>query len=342
MKNAFTKTFLLLAIIAFCLILSKPGGAQSNGQVTTAILTITNITTNGATISINGHVRTWTNIVTSANNQISVTNGTNATATNLLQSFQIYPEAQVFVTPLSSNSFQLQSYPGYSLTIATNTQFTNWISWVFTTNSITNETVVRVPPSSLGTVEQSNVETGIVQWLNLQWATNAVIATNTIWSNFISGTSLAALSNYVGLVATNGTNFAQLVGQSTTNYASNQFVFATNYANTNWTPWSNIVFSALTWTTNTFNTLLKNVSYHDLGNVVGHGTNSILLTNTGPVNRIYMEDFAGALGGYSIFYRSDGSTIWIDDNVSVFGTTIRDVNNVGRIEVGDGGDHCKY
>lgn len=53
--------WLLLLIPAVC-----------RGQIITATLTLTNAVTNGFTISINGHLRTWTNYVTAANTQVQV------------------------------------------------------------------------------------------------------------------------------------------------------------------------------------------------------------------------------------------------------------------------------
>jgi hypothetical protein len=143
---------------------------------------------------------------------------------------------------------------------------------------------------------------------------------------------MAALSNYVGLIATNATNFTMAVsnelylissnwGWLETNYSSNLVYSLTNTS-------SGTVFLALTWCSNQFGALANNVNYHDLGDLTGN-TNSILLTNEGGIYRMWAQANSGGIGAEWDFYESDGSAKWMQraagstylyDNV---GTTAR-------------------
>jgi len=268
-------TFLIL-ILAFA-------GTSARAQIITAQITVTNMPTNGFTFAINGHTRTWTNNVTSAANQIptyslvgtNIVGLTNANqfATNLLIAYISYIEANVRVQMLSSNVIQFQSYPSNTLTIATNGMTLNWVSWTFTTNTISEETVVRVPTNNLGTNEQTLVANGLIGWLNSTFDTNAVISTLPQWSNFVNASSLAALSNFTLTLGTNTSNFAKTIGLNNTNFTLSIGTLLTNLETntaayiTN--TWSNVFFGYLN---GYFEPAGPGLSYLD-------GSGNIILTN---------------------------------------------------------------
>lgn len=327
------KRFLILLLLLAGLSVN----AQSN--IITATVTVTNMPTNGYTFSVNGNLRTWTNNVTSANNQIPTyqTVGTNIVglsnylqfATNLWIAYITYPETAVrSIQLISSNIIQLQSYPGQALTIATNGEPINWVTWSFTTNHTTNETVFRYPTNGLGVIEQSNASTALIGFLNSTFVTNAIISTLPQWSNFVNATSLAALSNYVGLVATNATNFTKLCGTSATNYINSVGLLLTNYSSNLVYGLTNVssgtVYLALQYFTNQFGLLQNNVNYHDLGNLTGN-TNTILLTNEGGIKRYVANANGRAVGGKSSWYESDGGTLFMED----------DLQNGGQFQIWD-------
>lgn len=336
------KRFAILILLLLCGISAD---AQSN--IITASVTVTNMPTNGYTFSVNGNVRTWTNNVTSANNQIPTyqTVGTNIVglsnylqfATNFWISYISYPETGMrSVQLISSNVIQFQTLPGQPLAIATNGEPINWVTWTFTTNHITNETVLRYPTNGLGIIEQSNAAQGLIGYLNSPYATNAVNSLLPQWSNFVSAFSLAALSNYVGLVATNATNFTKLCGTAETNYANAMGLLITNYSSNLVYGLTNVstgtVFNALTYFTNQFGLLQNNVNYHDLGNITGN-TNTILLTNEGTIKRMVANANSGTIGGLFTFYQSDGSTVWLANESS--STYIKDSAGIKRLEFDD-------
>lgn len=308
---------LLITILFLCSLMR----AEALDSYISASMTVTNIPTNGMTISVNGHVWTWTNTVTSANTQIATTNSAVNSATNLWVAFVVSPASipNIRVQMTNTNSIVLtsQSTASPALTIATNggAGAPSWIFFSYHTNFLTNETVVRVPTNGLGIVEQSNVANGLFQFLNSPYMPLPVNSLLPQWSNFVNATALAGLSNYVGLIATNGTNFALSIGLNSTNYASNLFDFSTNYANTNLLAFSNNwVKPGFTSLSNQIGALVNNVNYHDLGNLTGN-TNSILLTNEGGIYRMLAAADSGTLGGAFTFYESDGTTVWMKDSL---------------------------
>lgn len=327
----------LLSILILLLLCLTARAQTSYTQMT---LTVTNAPTNGMTVSINGHLRTWTNSVTAANNQIATTNSGNASATNYWLALISYPEANLTVAFASSNQIVLTAYAGYSLSVATNAGAgaPSWLTWTTNAVTMTNATIFRYPTNAVGGIERSNAAKSLIDYLNVTTDTNAVISTLPQWVNFVNATSLAALSNYVGLVATNATNFTistsnalrsltLQIGLNGTNYASNLVWNLTNNSP------GGYVWNALTWVTNTFGALQNNVNYHDLGNVISTGTNTILLTNTPGIYRYIAVDNGGVDGGLSEFYRSGGSKRWLINYADH--TSILDNNLTQRVEVDD-------
>ena len=92
--------------------------------IITGTLTVTNQISNGWTFSVNGHLRTITNLVSNPANQI-LTNTTEAgCATNLFNSFIAYPETSPYliISMPASNVIQFQTLSSLSpaLTFSTN------------------------------------------------------------------------------------------------------------------------------------------------------------------------------------------------------------------------------
>lgn len=189
-----------IALIFFGLILSAP--AQ---QIITATVTITNSAgvANGQTITVNGTARTWTNVVTSSANQILTATNIPQSWTNLFLAYAVTPEAGLNLFTGSSNVVQFQSFAGVSLTVSLSA---GWGILSFSTNSLTPAIVVRVPRSAIGIDEQTNVESGLIDYLNDDKATNKLgyLVTN-IWVSGVSGITNA--SGYItNLTVTKVTN----------------------------------------------------------------------------------------------------------------------------------------
>ena len=214
MKKLFTLLFLALCI-------------SSRAQIITATVTVTNAagTVNGDTIQVNGHLRTWTNNVTSANIQIQTTNSIGAAATNLFYAYVTFPEAQITVRLNGTNQILLQSYSGFPNTVIIGS---NWASVSFTTNSVTNMTVFRGFYSLVGSYEQTNTANGIVSFLGSGAITNAIPVNAPAMTNYATNgqftSTFTTLSNLVLVQATNSTNFTL----STSNSLYTEIVAATN------------------------------------------------------------------------------------------------------------------
>lgn len=177
-------------LILLTLIFSAP--AQ---QIITATITITNSagTTNGQNITVNGTLRTWTNIITSPAIQILTATNIPQSWTNLFLAYAVTPEAGLNLFTSSSNVVQFQSFAGVLLTASLSA---GWGIIAFSTNSLTPAIVVRVPRSAVGIDEQTNVESGLIDYLNDNKATNKIGYTVTnIWVSGVSG--ITNTSGYV-------------------------------------------------------------------------------------------------------------------------------------------------
>ena len=140
-------------------------------QIITATVTITNVngTANGETILINSTTRTWTNAVTTAGTQILTATNIPMAATNLFLNYAVTPEANVTVSWNSSNVINFQCYAGSGLIASISS---GWATISFSTNTLTQAISVRVPPSAVGNYEQSNVESGLAQYIHDNKGTN--------------------------------------------------------------------------------------------------------------------------------------------------------------------------
>lgn len=176
-------------ILALTLLLSLSTQAQT---IITATVTATNTagTVNGNNIVVNGTTRTFTNNVTLSASQIA--NGSNivSTATNLFLAYVIKREAGMDISALSTNAVIFHSFPGFALTV---TLGGSWGTVTFSTNTLVSSTVVRVPMSVAGNYERTNVESGLVEYLNDNKATNAIAVSAPAFSNFVA--YYAALTN---------------------------------------------------------------------------------------------------------------------------------------------------
>lgn len=327
------------------LLLFVPFHAQGQ-SITTATITVTNGASNNFSLQINGQYRYFTNTVSNAYNQILMdTNGPGGSATiagtasNVFLALVEYPQSQMtfyiptvtnantwtngtniytnYVYVPSSNQIQLVSFLGAPMSVVIGS---NWASLAYATFGTNLYTSVVVPPAGIGPVTSTNILSGLVQWLNE--STNitgvpAVVATTYIWSNFINAASLASLSNYVGLISTNATNFSIQVGTLATNYSSNILYF---YSNNIVYPQLNAMtnyFSIITNDLNSLTNLIANTpSYHDVGNTLGQGTASILMTNHVGTNRVEGWDGDTTYGSTAPFkIRSlDGAALFVQDN----------------------------
>ena len=304
---------------------------SSRAQLITAIVTVTNTagTSNGKTISVNGVLRTWTNNVTSANNQIAVTNSIGAAATNLFNAYIIYPAPNMTVQRSGTNGILLQSYNGFANVVALSS---GWATVTYTTNTVTNMTVFRGFYNQVGPYEQTNTANGIVSYLSGAAVTSSIPYYAPALLNYASNTALISLTNFALSLSTNATNYASNAVYVASNSLNAKIIAATNgigesaYHNNNYfqagsanlTNWAAI-------TTNSILSALGGLSY-----LVG---NDIILNNPNsgsPITRI-QADQAGDLK----LNFEDGTKVFQADsshNIQLF-----DHDGHSRIEIDYGG-----
>lgn len=155
--------FATLCLLAFSL--------AARADLITATVAITNAagTTNGQTITLNASVRTWTNNVYTPSAQILTNSTPTGAATNLFNHLGFAPLAGTSVSYGSSTSLVVRGFPNSALTV---TLSDGYGTVVYTTNTTTSAQVLRVPYSVESAAAQTNGATGLVDWLNLNAATN--------------------------------------------------------------------------------------------------------------------------------------------------------------------------
>lgn len=177
----------------------------------TASVTVTNATgtTNGQTITINGNVRTWTNVIIVSSTQIQATNTFILAASNLFLAYAVKPEPQTIISHPAGNVYSnvlFQSYPGYNEVI---TLSAGWGTVAFTTNTIsTNGIPVDVPYEIYGLAQRTNIASGLVKWLSLNVVTNAFTETNYAFTNFVGKTNaqtITGVKTFPAIAVTGGT-----------------------------------------------------------------------------------------------------------------------------------------
>lgn len=160
------KTLTTLFVFLFCL------AACASDRITASI-TVTNLTTNGMTFTVNGNVRTFTTNVTVSSTQVL----TNSDATGCGSKTNLFTQISLnlfsFVTPTStgSNTFQLQGACGSALIV---TASAGWASVSYSTQTCTTATSVISPFSAYPAVNtRTNTASQLVTDLN-NYDTNAI------------------------------------------------------------------------------------------------------------------------------------------------------------------------
>lgn len=198
-------------------------------------MTCTNVsgTTNGQTITVNGVVRTWTNNVTSIQTQILTNNTIAGAASNMLAAYYVVPAPNATVAPVSTNAMLLKSFPGFPMVA---TVSAGWATVTLSTNTLTNATIVRVPLAVVGNYEATNVESGLVGYLNDNRMTSVISSSAPAFANYPSligtntftGTNSFTNSSFnngtaLNLVITNGQNFGNPFRSPGAGIGSEQF-----------------------------------------------------------------------------------------------------------------------
>jgi hypothetical protein len=162
-------------IFCFCFLCCFVGSALADRI--SATIAVTNApTTNGMQIVITtsgASTRTWTSVVATASSQIA-TNATAAgSATNLFTQLVNYPPARAIPRMTSATNIVLDADNGVNLTVSFSVPAgPGYASVTYSTQTVGTAYSVRVPNTVEAATMRTNVATGIVDWANLDAATN--------------------------------------------------------------------------------------------------------------------------------------------------------------------------
>lgn len=224
------RIFILLALLLGL-------NCHAQQQIITASLTVTNSagTANTNTITLNGVTRNFTNYVANYQTSILASNSVWAATSNLFLGYILYAPNSVVVSQTTVSNVQYMSYPNAGLTMSISPGW-GTLSWF--TNSITNSIVVRVPVSSVGVYDLTNIANGLRDYLNSPAVTNAFSSSAPAFANFAQLATIQAYSlwntNFTLLTSNSLKTFALTIGNQGTNFSmvvSNYFYNLFNYYN---------------------------------------------------------------------------------------------------------------
>ena len=315
------KKIISILILIACL----SSQAQS---IITATVTITNNfvgATNGETITINGTLRTFTNVVTSAQNQIQAGTNILTTQTNLFYAYAAFPQSGFNLSRSSSNVVQFQSFIGLPLTASISA---GWATLAFATNTVTNMTVFRGYAAQVGAYERTNTANGIASYLSSTAITNPIPAGVVALSKYadtngisISSNGLSALIYQVGAA---NTNLAFQIGAANTNLT----VATSNIL-------SGIIYQIGTDGTNNANQLGVNVTNHvqnatnDLASWITSIGLSYLIGNDIVLRNVNTTERLRANQSGDFYARFDNGNNFLEADTS-FNVRIKDGTGVNR------------
>lgn len=194
------KRRLALISVSICALCFLPSALA---QRVTASITITNATTNGMTLTLNGDTRTFTNNVVNPATQIGTNNDVTGcgSATNAFFQIQIAPFSQVVIHAGGTNSFTLVGNSGLPMAATLSTGL-GIVS--YSTQTVATLTAVRVPVSGEPSAAvQTNVASGLVAAINSPQNTNAIDQNATVAAQLLGTTKSQTAS---GATTLNNTN----------------------------------------------------------------------------------------------------------------------------------------
>ena len=196
--------------------------AHAQQRIITATLTVTNAagTANTNTITLNGVTRNFTNYVANYQTSILASNSIWAASSNIFLAYIIYAQGSVVVSQPNTNQIGYVSYPNAGLTLSISPGW-GTVSWF--TNSITNSIVVRVPVSSVGIYDLTNIANGLRDYLNSAAVTNPFASSAPAFANLATLGNIQSYSllntNFTMLVSNYLKGYTLTIGNNSTNFA---------------------------------------------------------------------------------------------------------------------------
>jgi hypothetical protein len=172
-------------LFAFIVTLFCAASLQAAGFTIRASITFTNFPTNGATITIQGSARTWTNDITSSpGTLITQTNSPQYSATNLLNHLTTYPAVGGHqLVQSNATNVTIRGKPNEVMTV---TSSGGYVTVQYFTNTLGTPTVVMVAPrSTLDATNRQFVAQAIIDYLSLD-STNAIATNAVALTNYLS------------------------------------------------------------------------------------------------------------------------------------------------------------
>jgi hypothetical protein len=178
-------------------------GFVANAQQSiTAIVTVTNAPSVGATLTNASDVRTWTNSLSATTIQTNATIG--GSGTNLYTSLVSYGAANVLaVSQTATNAVTVFGKSGSALSYGLSV---GWGTVTYTTNTATNSFALRIPYAVETTTNREKAATNIIDLLRAHATSGSALATDGWLTNFVNRTAPQAITGPLALVATNTAN----------------------------------------------------------------------------------------------------------------------------------------
>lgn len=209
---------LLLLLACLC-------GARAQ-SIITATVSVTNGTSIGNTITINGNLRYWTNGVAIPQTQIQTNATASGSATNLYLNYASFGQAavNVFLNPATTNQIFFKAFPGQALSISFGG---SWATVSYSTNTLSAAWLMRAPFSLAGANETAAVETALALYLSDSAGTGAVTAAAPLFANFVALSTAQTITgqktfNNIGNVY-NGGVMTNMAAVSATNFNGGTF-----------------------------------------------------------------------------------------------------------------------
>lgn len=160
-------------VLLWSLVLGTWSFRASSADLITASITFTNFPTNGATITLQGSTRTWTNNITaSPSTQITQTNSIPYSTTNLLNHLTAYPAASGhYLSQANSTNVSVRGKVAEVMTVTTSGGYAT-VTYSTQTVALTPTFIVRQPYTAEHATNQTNIASWSAKHLTL--STNPV------------------------------------------------------------------------------------------------------------------------------------------------------------------------
>lgn len=197
-------------IVWFFAILLLPLHIFAQNKITASV-TITNLTVNGLTFTVNGDTRTWTNNVVNAATQVLTNADTTGcgSKTNLLSQIRATPFSQVVSVDTGSNTFNLVGNSGLAISLS--------LSGTYGKVSYTTQTVAQLialvgPVSAIPTAGgRTNVASDIVGGINAPENTNQISQIATAAAQLVGTTNSQTINGQKNFSNSNNVYFGKIV-----------------------------------------------------------------------------------------------------------------------------------